>query len=130
LQSLHITTALKFLAVGSANTLFGLSVIFVAKKYFGLSDVFANFSGYACGIILSFALNKRWTFKDRSGTYAALKRFLMVTAVAYLSNIFLVLILIKNSIPDYIAHPVGAAPYIAICWIGYRFYAFQNTNLR
>ncbi len=56
-----IARPIKFGLVGVGNTAFGLTVIYLCKAA-GMADVPANVAGYACGLILSFQLNKAWTF--------------------------------------------------------------------
>ena len=57
--------ALKFGLVGIANT--GLDVaLFTALTYgAGVRAVPANVVSYSAGILLSFAFNRAWTFRDR-----------------------------------------------------------------
>ena len=68
--------ALRFGLVGIANT--GLDVaLFAALTYgAGVRAVPANVASYSVGILLSFAFNRAWTFRDRerqrTGTQLAL----------------------------------------------------------
>lgn len=65
----------RFLSVGVANTVVGLLVIYAAKFFLRLGDVPANALGYAVGLLLSFALNSRWTFGYRGTYLPALAKF-------------------------------------------------------
>lgn len=115
--------------MGAANTLVGLSVIYAAKWFLGLGDVLANFVGYAVGIGLSFVLNKHWTFRHRGSNLSALVRFLVVTCVAYVSNLAVVLTCTRGyQVNSYVAQAVGIVPYIAVGYLGSRFFAFSPSR--
>ncbi len=58
-------TAIRFILVGVINTLAGLSVIYAAMYFFDFGIKSANMIGYLVGLIISFTLNKKWTFKNR-----------------------------------------------------------------
>ncbi len=119
-------SALKFLVVGGANTIFGLVVIYFLKWQFDLDDIIANTIGYALGILLSFILNKRWSFQHKGATLSALIRFLLVTAIAYASNLAVVLASINMlGVNGYLAQALGIPPYTVVSYLGSRFYAFR-----
>ena len=89
-------TAPRFLMVGALNTLVGLSVIFMAKAVAGAGDVTANVTGYGVGLVLSFLLNRTWTFGHRGDRRSAMGRFLLVFAVAYVLKLAVVLLLVRS----------------------------------
>src|SRR5262245_17264045 len=88
--------ALKFALVGFGNTVTGLLVIYILKWTGHVTDIAANIGGYSVGLALSFALNRNWTFNHSGSTLVAAGRFAMVFAIAYLSNIFVVITLIEG----------------------------------
>ena len=53
----------RYLLVGGVNTIAGLLIIYACKWFMGLGDIKANLIGYLCGFVLSFVLNKQWTFR-------------------------------------------------------------------
>jgi len=115
----------KFVLVGLSNTLVGLGVIYLAKWLAGLDDVVANVLGYGVGLALSFSLNKAWTFRFSGDAAAALVRFLLVFAVAYLANLGTVLFLARTlEANGYLAQLAGVAPYTLISYLGSRYFAF------
>ena len=57
--------ALKFGAVGIANTLLDVALFSLLTLLAGVPAVAANIASYSSGIGLSFALNRTWTFRDR-----------------------------------------------------------------
>lgn len=121
-------TAARFLLVGLGNTMTGLAVIFTAKA-FGADDVTANVTGYAIGMVQSFALNKRWTFRHNGPVVAAMLRFIMVLAVAYAANLAVVLIAIHwLNLNSYASQALGVPIYTFLSYIGGRRYAFPKRK--
>ena len=55
-------TFLKFIIVGVANTLFGTAVMFIAYNLLHFSYWVSSASNYVFGSILSYFLNKYFTF--------------------------------------------------------------------
>jgi putative flippase GtrA len=78
----------KFAVVGVLNTLVDFS-IFTALVY-GLdwSAVIANIFSYSCGIVCSYHVNKRWTFRSTSRAVKGYRKF---TAFCVLNMIGLTL---------------------------------------
>ena len=119
-------SVIKFFIVGIGNTFFGLLVIFLSKWLLAMGDVAANALGYGCGLILSFVLNKRWTFQHSGSMWIALIKFMFVVATAYSVNLIVVLKCIHNlGVNSYVAQAVGIIPYTLIGYFGGRFYAFK-----
>lgn len=115
----------KYLAAGAINTLAGLSVIFFAKRALGMDDVAANLLGYSVGVVVSFSVNRNWTFQDDSNPLEALARYLLVVLIAYACNLMTVLLAIDTlRIDSYVAQALGVIPYIAVGYLGSRFFAF------
>lgn len=117
---------IRFLIVGIANTLIGLSIIFIAMYYLHLDIVLANALGYLIGILVGFALNKTWTFNNNDHIVSSLFRYILVFVVAYLANISTVLFANLNfNISPYISQTLGIIPYTIIGFIGSRYFAFR-----
>lgn len=119
----------RFGVTGLANTAAGLLVIYAAK-FAGLGDAPANAIGYAAGLLLGFALHRRWTFGDRRPVAASLPKFIAVTVVAYLANLGTVLGLIAAGLDPYVAQACGVPVYAAITFLGYRHLAFAGGKDR
>jgi putative flippase GtrA len=95
MSSARLHEARRFLSVAVVNTAVGLSVIYAAKWFLRLGDFAANVLGYSVGLLLSFALNSRWTFAYRGPHLPALAKFSLVTFVAYGMNLVTVLVAIR-----------------------------------
>lgn len=115
----------RFLLVGVVNTLVTLTLIFLAKGLFGIGDAVANLIGYAFGLLMSFALNRQWTFKHNGAVARSLPAFLGVQAVAYVLNLSCVLVLIDLGMNGYLAQISGIPPYTLVSYFGSRYVVFD-----
>ena len=122
-----IARAIKFGLVGVCNTAFGLTVIYLCKAV-GMADVPANVAGYACGLILSFQLNKAWTFGDsgKMRTWLAVG-FAGAFAVAYASNlVVLVFLLNVVGLNSYLAQAMSLLAYTTVFYVLSAFFVFRR----
>jgi putative flippase GtrA len=121
----------KFVAVGVFNTAVGLTLIFAAKALLGWGDLAANATGYAIGLVTSFALNRNWTFSDRGRISPALLRFLGAFAAAYLANLATVFGLRDLAHVDaYVAQAAGVIPYTTVFFLASRTFVFLDRRDR
>ena len=128
LKSLLNFSAIRFGLVGIANTLFGLSMIYSAKLV-GLGDISANLFGYCCGLLLSFRLNSRWTFRFQGKLAPAFFIFCAVILASYLLNLAVVMTTIRIfKINSYLAQAIGIVPYTITSYLGCRFLVFKPKN--
>ena len=85
--------------------------------------------GYALGLCLSFALNKRWTFRHRGSAVPAFARFILVIALAYALNLVTVICAIDVlHVNSYAAQAVGIFPYTAFTYLASRHFAFRDPE--
>jgi putative flippase GtrA len=127
LLTTHLPASLvRFLLVGIANTLVGLSVIYLIKWFSAVGDALANACGYAIGLMVSFMLNRNWTFRHSGAILPAAVRFFIVFAIAYIANLGTVLTLVHRfGINGYLAQLLGVPPYTALFYLGSRYVAFR-----
>lgn len=123
-----VTAAIRYGTVGLANTIVSILIIFAAKAWMGFGDLAANALGYSVGILLSFALNQRWTFRSRVAALPAFVRYLGVLLVAYLSNLIAVFAAIWIGVDDYVAHLFGIPPYALVGFVGARWLVFPDAH--
>ena len=117
---------IKFFLVGISNTFVGLSAIYLVTWSFGVSASIANAAGYLLGLMVSFVLNKRWTFHHGGPIVPAFIRFIAIFAIAYLANLGTVLILIEQfRVNEYLAQAAGIPPYTILFYLGSRYIAFR-----
>lgn len=121
------SSLVRFLLTGAANTLLGLAIIY-ALKLAGMHDVPANLLGYALGIWISYAMHARWSFSYAGSVRAALPRYVVVTILAYLTNLAVVSIaLYWWRLNGYVAQALGVGPYALVAYLGSRLYVFRRA---
>jgi putative flippase GtrA len=124
-----VRQALRFGAVGLLNTAIGLLAIYALLFFFDTGPVVANAIGYAAGLSVSFYLNRRWTFADRSPARQALPRYLLLAACAYLLNLSVaVLGTHRFGVGPYLVQLLGIGFYTLAMFLGSRWYAFRTPS--
>lgn len=119
----------RFLVVGVANTLVGLSVIFAAKYFLEVRDVLANAIGYAVGICVSYTLNSRWTFAYQGNWVSAVAKFLVATVIAYAANLLTVVAAIDLlNLNTYLAQAMGMPVYTVTAYLASRYIVFRKVD--
>lgn len=73
----------RFLLVGVINTLTGLSVIFILLNILGLSYWTSTFIGNCVGALVSYLLNRTFTFNSQIDFTKGVPRFITVILVCY-----------------------------------------------
>jgi putative flippase GtrA len=112
--------------VGIANTLVGFSIIFLLM-FAGVGATLSNAIGYAIGSILSYILNKKYTFKSTSNSKMQAVKFFMVLGVSYLLN-FVTLQWLLGFLNPYIAQLFSAVVYTLSSFLLAKFIVFKDTN--
>ena len=73
----------KFILVGIANTIVGTAVMFAAYNIFHLNYWISSASNYVIGSILSYFLNKYFTFKNQKKSWKQVVVFAANISVCY-----------------------------------------------
>ena len=135
LKKLLDKTFWKFLLVGVANTAFGAALMFGCYNLLGLSYWISSAANYVGGSILSFFLNKRFTFQNHEKGWKPVLRFAVNIAVCYLVAYGaakpLVRQILKNASPslqDNGAMLVGMGLFVCLNYLGQRFFAFRSPK--
>lgn len=137
---------IKFCLVGVVNTLFGMAVMYGAYNLLPwVSMGFAadsswpywlsSAANYLFGSILSYFLNKYFTFKAHGGGWKEVLRFSVNIAVCWLAAYGaakpLVLHLMEGAsaaLRDNVAMLVGTVLFTALNYLGQRFFAFRDAE--
>ena len=77
-------TFLKFAIVGAINTVFGTAIMFLAYNLLGFGYWVSSALNYILGSILSYFLNKNFTFKNKEKGIGVIVRFVINILVCYL----------------------------------------------
>jgi polyisoprenyl-phosphate glycosyltransferase len=122
-------TLIRYLLVGVVNTLVGLGTIYLAMYFLQMSVASSNAFGYAIGIMVSFALNKKWTFDSQDHVVYSFLRYLLVLLVAYVTNLATVLYAHSHfELNPYLSQALGIIPYTTIGFLGSRYFAIRERR--
>ncbi|MFD1778723.1 GtrA family protein [Fredinandcohnia salidurans] len=76
-------TFIRFLLVGLMNTFVGLSSIFLLLHVVGLSYWLSTFLGNSVGAVVSYLLNRRFTFNSKATFGRSIPLFILVILSCY-----------------------------------------------
>lgn len=129
------TQILKFLLVGVVNTIVGAGIMFALYNLAHCSYWFSSAMNYvACGIV-SFVLNKHFTFQNDEKSVFQFLLFAFVTFVCYLiayigakKLVRLALASLEETTRDNIALACGMCLYTALNFFGQKFIVFAENR--
>jgi len=126
---------LKFLLVGVINTLFGCGLMFLLYNCIGASYWISSACNYIVGGLISFFLNKYFTFQNKQKSYRQVVVFILNLAICYFIAYFVakkaVYWLLESQpekIRDNAALLVGMCLYTALNYIGQRLFVFEEKK--
>jgi putative flippase GtrA len=118
----------RYSLVGILNTLATLLVIYCLKVGVGVGDYWANAAGYGVGLIMSFYLNRAYTFGHNGTVSSAAVRFLVAFAICYAINLTVVALLVDGlDVNGYLAQPCGMASFTVSFYILLRTHVFRRS---
>ncbi len=133
LQKILDITFWKFVLVGIINTLVGTTVMFVAYNLLHFSYWVSSASNYVVGSIVSYFLNKYFTFQNNEKSLGQLLKFILNITVCYLLAYGLakpvVSWILQNqsrSIQDNCSMLVGMGAFVVFNYIGQRLIVFKK----
>jgi putative flippase GtrA len=129
------TTFIRFAIVGVINTLFGTAIMFVFYNVFHLSYWLSSASNYFFGSILSYFLNKAYTFQYGKTDFRSIVRFTVNILVCYLLAYGIakpaVAALLTNAsvtVQENVSMGVGMVLFVILNYFGQRFFAFKKNR--
>ena len=127
------TTFLKFILVGVVNTLVGIAVMFFCFNVLAWSYWVSSALNYMVGSIVSYLLNKRYTFQQKGNDWHTVWKFIVNVSVCYvlaygLAKPFVAWLLsgVTTNIQGNAALFVGMVLFVGFNYIGQRFWAFST----
>lgn len=126
-------TFMKFAIVGIINTIVGTTIMFVFYNVFHFDYWFSSASNYFFGSIVSYFLNKHFTFQFHEKGWHSLLRFTINIVICYLLAYGIAKPLMKwimsdfsVSIQENVSMLLGMILFVAFNYLGQRFFAFKN----
>lgn len=124
-----------FIIIGIVNTLVGTAIMFGLYNLAGASYWVSSVTNYVLTSILSFFLNKRFTFEYRDNSIRAAVRFAANIIVCYMiaygiAKPFTCVVLHSASevVQDNIALFVGMVLFTVCNFVGQKYFAFKQEN--
>lgn len=125
-------TMIKFLIVGVFNTLVGCGTMFLLYNLANCSYWFSSAANYVVGSIVSFFLNKYFTFQNHEKSWKQVVKFIINVAVCYFIAYGAAKPVVMNvlaaqpiNIQENVAMFVGMGLYTVLNYFGQRFFAFR-----
>ena len=126
-------TTIKFLVVGVVNTLVGTGIVFFLYNVVHLNYWISSAANYIMGSIVSYFLNKYFTFQNKEKTVQQVIRFAVNISVCYLLAygiarpcIRFALSFAEGSVQDNVAMLAGMCLFVGFNYLGQRFFVFRN----
>lgn len=123
----------KFLLVGVINTLVGSGVMFLLYNLAHCPYWPSVCANYLCGGVVSYFLNKYFTFQRKERSWSEVGRFVLTVAVCMLLAYGLAKPAVRwalsgfdVSVQENVAMVVGMVLYTALNYLGQRFFAFKK----
>lgn len=131
----------KFILVGIINTIVGMGLQFVIFNLFHLNEWVSSIIGYVVGSIVSYFLNKFFTFKNQEKGIKPVLKFALNIAVCYTISYAIAIPLIKwmslsngwamfgmdaETFAGNLSMVVGSCLFVATNYIGQRYFAFKG----
>ena len=125
----------KFILVGVANTLFGSAIMFLFYNAFHFSYWVSSAANYVFGSVLSYFLNKHFTFGKKGDTVKSVLRFTVNILLCYLLAYGIAKPLIARllsgstqSVQENVAMFAGMCLFVAFNYVGQRFFVFRDSG--
>lgn len=126
---------IKFLMVGVINTLVGTGVMFLLYNVFSASYWVSSAANYIVGSVVSYFLNKYFTFQNKEKSMVQVLRFVVNISICYLIAYGgakpLVRYLLSSSnekIQDNISMLIGMGLFVVLNYFGQRFIVFKDNK--
>ena len=125
----------RFILVGVVNTIFGTGIMFVFYNVFHFSYWISSASNYFFGSILSYILNRIFTFQNSETTVKTLPRFVINISLCYLlaygmakPAVRYVLSGLTQGAQENIAMLVGMCLFVGLNYMGQRYFVFKGRR--
>lgn len=132
MKKLFDPSMLRFLLVGVVNTLVGAGIMFLLYNLAGCSYWLSSAANYIVGGVVSYFLNKYYTFKNTERSWRQVLRFALNVAVCWLLAYGIAKPLALRLLAGFdeklqtnAAMLAGLCLYTALNYLGQRFFAFR-----
>lgn len=120
---------LRYLLVGVINTMVGYGVILFLQLGLGVHAIAANALGYFVGLVVSYLLNRAYTFRSSQSHAKGVPTFIAVAGMCYLLNLAVLQLTIGYlglSVP--IAQGMAIGCYSIAFFVAGRYLVFNKNG--
>lgn len=135
IKRLFENTFLRFVLVGIINTLVGTAVMFLCYNAFHFNYWFSSAMNYIVGSIVSYFLNKYFTFQNKERSWKIVAKFIINITICYLVAYGVAKPLVAHvlsnqtvTVQENGAMLVGMVLFVILNYLGQRFFAFKKTE--
>ncbi len=128
-------TTIKFILVGVINTLVGTTVMFLSYNLLHLSYWISSAANYVIGSIVSYFLNKYFTFRNNEKSFKQVLVFALNIALCYflaygMAKPIIAYILrpFSKTVQENAAMLAGMCLFVGFNYLGQRFVVFKNKK--
>lgn len=136
LLSFFDITTIKFLIVGVVNTIVGTGLMFILYNLFSVNYWISSASNYVVGSIVSYFLNKYFTFQNKEKSWKQVFIFILNISVCYLIAyglakpvVSFVLSGFSEKMQGNISMLVGMGLFVALNYLGQRLFVFKERGM-
>lgn len=127
-------TTFKFVIVGIINTLLGNGIMFFMYNFMKINYWYSSISNYIIGSIISYFLNKYYTFQYKKKEKCIIIKFIINILCCYIIAYGLIKKIIfyfffnylSNIVIENISMFVGMCSFIILNYFGQKFYVFKK----
>ena len=128
-------TTIKFIIVGIINTVVGTSVMFILYNIFSVGYWMSSAANYIIGSIVSYFLNKYFTFRNREKSFKQIILFIINISLCYLiaygiakPMVAFILNQYNEKIQGNISMLVGMGLFVILNYFGQRLVVFRQSE--
>ena len=128
-------TMIRFLVVGVINTIVGTGTMFLLYNVVGCNYWVSSAGNYVVGSIVSYFLNKYFTFQNRTRSFAMIVKFIANISLCYLiaygaAKPFIRWVFSGAAvrIQENVAMLLGMCIFVGLNYLGQRFFVFARTG--
>lgn len=118
---------IKYICIGAISVAADIIFLYFFTEFFGLWYVLSAGLSFFIGLIIVFILNKFWSFQKYAFTKNQLKKFIILMAINYISNMLIILFLTEYLTIAYLASKLIIIAMQTIWnFLLYKFWVFKN----
>ena len=121
---------IRFILVGVINTGLGYGIIFACMYLAGISPELSNVIGYMIGLIFSYLLHRKFTFRSTKRRSTEFIRFSVVFLMAYCANLVTLIVLFRAvGVYAGLSQVIAGFVYVGTSYLLNKSYVFQPIEI-